>query len=276
MIVGEAGDEKLSVQEREAALHERAGQLLQDRAALLAAKLAQAERLMAHAPRLDAPPVEYARIFDGSTLCLDMLTLDVPKVGRGIVAGLPGFAWFFGCDTYYTLSGLLVSGQSQTALANLRLLADYGRKQNGRIPHEIIQNGEMFNPGNPIEAAEFVIAVERAFRWTGDRALLTEVYGVCRAGLFDYLLGECDPQGDLLPDGPGLLELRSAERGKKLDVASCLYQALGALSYLAGAMADEATAQQQPTVGPTRCKPASSGISGRADGANMSGGSRTT
>jgi glycogen debranching enzyme len=93
-----------------------------------------------------------------------------------------------------------------------------------------------------VETSEYVTAVEWAFRWTGDRAFLDEVYPLCRTGIFDYLLGACDPQGDLLPDGPGLLELRTAEHGKKLDVACSLYQALQSLAYLAEVVGDSATA----------------------------------
>ena len=224
-----------------AVLRQHSNQLLQKREYYLLEKMNRLEKWLEGAPKLAAPLPGYDHIFASSMLCLDLLTLNLSQVGQGLIAGLPEFAWFFGCDTYYSLSGLLVSGLRDTALANLRLLAGYARKQNGRIPHEIVQNGEMFNPGNSIETAEYLISVERAFRWTGDRAFLNEIYPVCKSGLFDYLLGECDPQGDLLPGGAGLLELSSAKHGKKLDVASCLYQALGSIAYLAKAMNDFAT-----------------------------------
>src|SRR5205085_5679590 len=124
-----------------------AKKLLSKRQSYLDRKLAAQVELLAHTPRLDSPRPEYRRIFDGSALCLDMLTQDIPGLGLGIMAGLQGFAWYFGCDTYYSLSGLLVSDQTQTGLATLKLLASYGGKQRGRIPHEIVQTGEMFNPG---------------------------------------------------------------------------------------------------------------------------------
>ena len=229
---------------QEAPLRKQAEQLLEGYWGNSGKRAAQLNALMIEAPTLETPVPGWDHIFDGSVMCLDLLTADFPSVGRGIMAGLPGFAWFFGCDTYYSLSGLLVSGQAQTGLDTLRVLAGYARRQKGRVPHEIVQNGDMFNPGNPVESAEFVTSVERAFRWTGNRAFLNEMYGVCKAALFDYLLGECDPKGDFLPNGPGLLELSSAEHGKKLDVASCLYQALGSMTYLAGAKRDEATARR--------------------------------
>ena len=168
--------------------------------------------------------------------------MEAPGVAVGVVAGLPSFAWYFGCDTYYSVSGLLVSGQGDAAISTLRLLANYARVQAGRVPHEITPTGRLFNPGNPVETGEFVTSVERAYRWTGDRAFLEEMYGVCKEGIFDYLLGVCDLDGTLLPDRPGLLELRSAGRGKKLDVAATLHQGLRSLEYLAGSVGDSETA----------------------------------
>jgi hypothetical protein len=223
---------------------EWAWQLLANRESILDRKLEEQVSLLAGTPRIETPIPAYRRIFNGSALCMDMLTLDVPGVGPGIVAGLQGFAWFFGCDTYYTLSGLLVTGQTRAGLDTLRMLANYGRKQDGRIPHEIVQTGEMFNPGNQVEAGEFATSVERAFRWTGDVDFLKEVYPVCVDGIFKFLLEESDPEGTLLPEGPGILELSTAERGRKLDVACSLYQGLQSLAYLAQVMKDRATQER--------------------------------
>ncbi len=208
---------------------------------LWAEKQGEMQNLIAHSASIKSPNPALDRAFDQSNLCLDLLTLDIPGLGRGIIAGLQEFAWFFGCDTYYSASGLLIAGQPQTALDSLRLLAGLAQKQGGRIPHEITQSGDIFNPGNTVETGEFVTAVERVFRWTGDRAFLEEVYEVCRTGIFDYMLGECDPTGTLLPDGPGLLELRTADQGKKLDVACSLFQGLQSLAYLAQVMGDTST-----------------------------------
>jgi hypothetical protein len=202
------------------------------------------EAVLAGAPIVCSPRPDLDRVFAWQNPCLDMLTFDLPGVGHGIVGGLPGFAWYFGCDTYYSVGGLLVSGQAQTALDGLSVLGEIGRAHNGRIPHEITQTGRLFNLGNAVEAGQFVIAVERAFRWTGDADFLARMYPICRAAIFDYLLGECDQRGDLLPDGPGMLELRTAHHGKKLDVACALYQGLRSLAYLAHASGDLATAQR--------------------------------
>jgi hypothetical protein len=220
---------------------QKAASLLNRNSALWKEKADRQVQLIANSSHIETPVPGLNRAYSLQNLCLDMLTLELPGVALGVVAGLPSFAWFFGCDTYYSLSGLLVSGQSYAPIATLRLLANYARTQAGRIPHEITPTGKLFNAGNPVETGEFVTSVERAYRWTGDRAFLEETYTVCKEGIFDYLLGECDPDGTLLPDGPGLLELRSAGRGKKLDVAATLYQGLRSLEYLAGAVGDSAT-----------------------------------
>jgi hypothetical protein len=172
-----------------------AGDLLRRYDALVEEKRASAAALLVGAATVRSPRPDLDRVFAWQAPCLDMLTFDLPGVGRGLAAGLPGFAWYFGCDTYYSVGGLLVSGQAQTALAGLAILGQVGRAQHGRIPHEITQTGRLFNPGNAVEAAQFVIAVERTFRWTGDADFLARQYPVCRAAIFDYLLGECDPRG---------------------------------------------------------------------------------
>jgi hypothetical protein len=220
----------------------KAQELLARREELLEEKRQSVRRVIENTPVLVSPRPDFNKVFAESSLCMDMLTFEMPGLTRGIVGGLPWFAWYFGCDSYYSIGGLLVAGQADTAKANLRLLASYARNQNGRTPHEITQSGRLFNPGNSIETAEFVRAVEQVYRWTGDRAFLDELYPVCRTGIFDYLLGDCDPHGDLLPDGAGLLELRTAEHGKKLDVACCLYQALGSLAYLSLNVGESETA----------------------------------
>ncbi len=218
--------------------------LLNQRESLWADKKTRLETLTRNSSSINTPRPDFDRTFSHSSLCLDMLTLDIPGLGLGIAAGVPEFVWFFGCDTYYCVSGLLLSGQAETALTALRFLANIARTQGGRIPHEITPSGAIFNPGNTVETAEFVIAVERAYRWTGDKTFLSEVYEVCRDGIFYHMLVECDPQGTLLPDGPGLLELSSAEHGKKFDVACALFQALQSLAYLAQAQEDAVTAEK--------------------------------
>jgi hypothetical protein len=221
---------------------EKTTDLLVRNSELWGRKRARQEQLQTAASSIQTPVASLDRTYSLQNLCLDMLTMELPGVAVGVVAGLPSFAWFFGCDTYYSVSGLLVSGQGDAAISTLRLLANYARVQSGRIPHEITPTGRMFNPGNPVETGEFVTSIERAYRWTGDRALLEETYGVCKEGIFEYLLGACDPDGTLLPNGPGLLELTSAGRGKKLDVAATLHQGLRSLEYLATSVGDSETA----------------------------------
>lgn len=208
---------------------------------LLETKLTRQSELIASMSSIETPDANMDRAYSVQNLCLDMMTFTLPGVGTGATAGLPSFVWFFGCDTYYSVSGLLVGGQAQTALSTLRILADYAGKQGGRTPHEITPTGVLFNSGNTVETGEFATSVERAYRFTGDRAFLDEMYPLCKQGLLDYVLGECTPDGSYLPDGAGLLELRSAGRGKKLDVAAALHQGLGSLAYMASVVGDNAT-----------------------------------
>lgn len=226
------------------AAYAAASDLLARREALWEEKEVVQAALAARFPSIVTPRDDLDRVFTTQNPCMELLTLTLPSVGTGLTAGLHGFGWFFGCDTYYSASGYAVAGQSDAALSTLRILADYARRQGGRTPHEITPSGILFNPGNTVETSMYCTTVERLFRWTGDRAFLEEVYPVMRQGIFDYMLGTCDPNGDLLPDGAGLLELSTAHHGKKLDVACSLYQGLLSLAYMAEVVGDDATAEQ--------------------------------
>ena len=96
------------------------------------------------------------------------LSLNVPGVGRGIVAGYPEFPWFFSIDAFYSGRGLLLAGLINEYKNTLDLLALYARQQNGRIPHEILSNGKIYSPGNVQESALFPAQALELYKWTGD------------------------------------------------------------------------------------------------------------
>ncbi len=104
---------------------------------------------------------------------IEKLILEVDGVGRGIVAGFPEFPWFFGIDTYYCGKGLLLSGKYSEYSSTIDMLARFGRRQNGKIPHEIVSNGRIFNAGNLIESIVFPLMVFDLYRWTKNQDYIT-------------------------------------------------------------------------------------------------------
>jgi len=69
-----------------------------------------------------------------------------PYLGTGLVAGYrtsgesqrPGFAWFFGRDSFWTSFALNSAGDFANARTALEFIGKYQR-EDGKIPHEISQ-----------------------------------------------------------------------------------------------------------------------------------------
>ena len=96
----------------------------------------------------------------------------------------------------------------------------------GQVSHGINRNFAEAHPGEQSTdrldlPSQFAVMALRAYFWTGDLAYLREVWPAVRKAL-DYVLRERDPNGDLLPDMPGI---------------ACTYDNFpmhGAASYVAG------------------------------------------
>jgi len=146
-----------------------------------------------------------------SKLNLEWLTQSSPYVGTGVVAGHQDYPWYFGIDTALSIGGLLAAGLHDTAKQSLRLLANVGKKQNGRIPHEILTNGVVYDRGRIIETALFVQAVWNTYLWTGDEVFLKEMYPICRMGILDYVLKQPRKDGILLTETK---DIRDSPRDK--------------------------------------------------------------
>lgn len=184
--------------------------------------------------------------FGWAKVTLQMLERDVPGIGRGIAAGLPDHPWWIGNDTTYAVLALVACGQFELALASLRNLLHYSELVNGdgAVVHEILTQGHVHDNGLLVEIPLFVRACYHVFRWTGDRAFLREVYGFCKRGLLEALLGKHDLEGNLCASGRGLVETRELQRAggmKTLDIAAYTYEALLCLAELAEEAGDLAS-----------------------------------
>jgi glycogen debranching enzyme len=68
----------------------------------------------------------------------------------------------------------------------------------GRIPHEIVTNGNVFSWGHIMETTLFVRAVLDTYLWTGDEAFFDALYPICRAGILEYVLAQRRSDGMIL------------------------------------------------------------------------------
>ena len=162
----------------------------------------------------------------------DWFTVDAGRFGRGQAAGLPEYPWWFGCDTCYAAQGLLCTGRFDLVKDTLRLLAEYSESVSGtgRVVHEITPFGLCPNPGNTQETAHFVTAVWHYYASTGDRAFVEELLPFLRKCM--AWLTQMDEDGDMLPSGYGIIEIRGLN-AEMIDTAAYTSQAWECFSFLA-------------------------------------------
>jgi hypothetical protein len=99
--------------------------------------------------------------------------------------------------------------------------------------------GSNDSAGNTDETAKFPSSVALAWRWTGDRAFLNEMYDFSTRNM-RYIVGKLDADGDGWPEGLGNVE-RTGMGVEKLDNAVYTIRGLRDLADMARAKGDAAT-----------------------------------
>ena len=165
-----------------------------------------------------------------------------------IDAAYPDYAEYFGTDGAYSSYGLAVSGQWASAinwLNAIRTVSQVVNGSTGKVVHEVMATGGVYygdttEPGDINETAQFAIAADLDWRWSGDNSILADNYKFIDAGEH-YLASLATGPDHLWPVGDGIVE-DSHLGAEAVDVASETIQALGALHDMAVAMNDSATA----------------------------------
>ncbi|WP_051287014.1 alpha-L-rhamnosidase-related protein [Algoriphagus mannitolivorans] len=168
---------------------------------------------------IQIPDKDLQQTFQWIKYNTDWLVREVPGIGRGFGAGLQDYPWWFGVDTEYTVQGLIATGRKDLVYDALELIHNLSEKENGngRIVHEVSTNGVVFNPGNINETPQWASTVWEVYRWTGDRDLLEKYFPSIEKGL-KWLMEENDKDGNLLPDGYGMMEIHGL-KSEMIDVA---------------------------------------------------------
>ncbi|MBO0910438.1 MAG: amylo-alpha-1,6-glucosidase [Acidobacteria bacterium] len=173
-----------------------------------------------------------------------------PYLGTGLVAGYrtsgmserPGFAWFFGRDSFWTALALDAAGDFETARTALEFISKYQRAD-GKVPHEISQGANFVNwfTDYPYAYASadatplYLIAASDYVRESGDTRFARDRWDSLSKA-YQFLRSTYDSRG--LPQNFGFGH-GWVEGGPLLPVKSELYQsglgaeALRALSSLA-------------------------------------------
>lgn len=208
------------------------GNVLRAAVDTLSAKIAL-YRSIAGEMRLETPDSDLDHCWQVARQNVHMLMADYrPTLAPYLLAGLPEYPQLFGCDTAYSVPGVVAGGFADVARSALEELGRYAWLACSRVPHEITTNGRVFHPGNIQETPQFAVACWDYVRWSGDLAFLERMYPVCVEGLEHFgatLEGRGYPIGDGVVEVPGM-------GACKLDTVCYLYQALASLREMALAL----------------------------------------
>jgi glycogen debranching enzyme len=105
---------------------------------------------LANTIALSLPDAHLQQAYDWSRISVLKGFVDNPFLGRGLVAGYgpskgayrPGFAWFFGRDSFWTALALTSAGDFANARAAIQFISHFQR-DDGKIPHEISQSASL-------------------------------------------------------------------------------------------------------------------------------------
>lgn len=194
--------------------------------------------------KLTVPDKDIEQAFEWVKYNCDWLVRTVPEIGSGIGAGVPDYPWWFGVDSEYALQGYMAIGQTEPVYNTIKLLDSVSEalNGNGKIIHEMSTNGAVFNPGNINETPQFATLIWKVYRWNGDKEFLQKYYPTIKKGL-DWLMTEKDADGNLFPDGFGMMEIHGMD-SEMIDVAAYTQKAFKDASFIADALGDYKQAQE--------------------------------
>jgi glycogen debranching enzyme len=224
--------------------------LTADYADLLKESVEYYRNLLAQSVTLDLPDAQIQRAYDWSRVSMLQGMVTNPFLGTGLVAGYrgsgetqrPGFAWFFGRDSFWTSLALNAEGDFANSRAALEFIGKFQR-EDGKIPHEISQGANFVDwfKGYPYPYASadatplYIIAVNDYVVESGDAAFAKEQWERLQKA-YAFLKSTYDERG--LPQNSGFGH-GWVEGGPLLPVKTEFYQsglgaeALRALSNLA-------------------------------------------
>jgi glycogen debranching enzyme len=213
---------------------------------------------------VELPDAQIQQAYDWARVSMVQGMVNNPVLGTGLVAGYrtsgesqrPGFAWFFGRDSFWTSLALNAEGDYSNARAALEFIGKYQR-EDGKLPHEISQGANFVqwfkDYPYPYASADatplYIIAMNDYAVESGDTAFAKEKWeSLWKA--YEFLKSTYDERG--FPKNAGIGH-GWVEGGPLLPIKTELYQtslgteALRALSNLARLTGKEDTSKELST-----------------------------
>src|SRR2546426_3183461 len=206
---------------------------------------------------VELPDAQIQKAYDWARVSMLQGMVTNPSLGTGLVAGYrtsgesqrPGFAWFFGRDSFWTSFALNASGDFSNSRTALEFISKFQR-EDGKISHEISQGASFVNwfkdypyPYASADATPlYIIAVNDYVVESGDSAFAKEKWESLRKA-YEFLKSTYDARG--LPQNFGVGH-GWVEGGPLLPVKTEYYQSgLGAESLRALANLARVTGQKE-------------------------------
>ncbi len=199
---------------------------------------------LADRSKLTVPDKDLQQAFEWLKYNCDWLVRSVPEIGTGIMAGIPDYPWWFGVDSEYALKGYMAIGQTDAVYSTIKLLDSVSKalNGNGKIIHEMSNNGAVFNKGNINETPQFASLIWEVYQWNGDKKFLNTYFPTIQKGL-EWLMAENDANKNGFPDGFGMMEIHGLD-SEMIDVASYTQRAFADASQIAAELDDKKLAEK--------------------------------
>ena len=212
--------------------------IIENKSELVSAKKKQYTEII-NRTNISLPDKKMQEVFNWTRFNAEWMVLDVPKMGVGLMAGIPHYPWYFSADYTYTFQALLATGDFDRVKSGLRLIRNQSFKanKNGKVVHSVTPDEAICNYGNTQETSHFVMAIWKTFLWTGDMEFLKEFYPYVRQNI-KWLLEDMDTNHNLFPEGYGITEIAGLNV-EVIDVAVYTQQALLCFSKMASLFGDE-------------------------------------
>lgn len=206
---------------------------------------------------VQTPEERLNQAFQWAKVAVDKALVCNPQLGCGLVAGYglsgrserPGFAWFFGGDTFFNSWAITSYGSFDMTRQGLTFVRK-NQRQDGKIMHELSQ-GAAFIPWfekypygfyHAETTPYYIVSLHDYLIWSGDRKFIEESWPSLKKA-YQYVLS-ADTDGDGLMEntvaGLAALELGAFLKNTKTDIylAALSVEAHRVFSELAGLMGE--------------------------------------
>jgi len=200
--------------------------------------------------------------FEWAKVAVDKAFVCNPQLGCGLVAGYglsgkrerPGFAWFFGGDTFFNSLALNSIGSFDVSRQSLALIRK-NQRQDGKIMHELSQ-GAAFIPWfkeypygycHAETTPYYIVSLYDYLKWSGDIEFIKKSWPSLKRAYRYILSADTDDDGLMENTVAGLaaLELGAFLKKTKSDIylAALSVESFKAFSEMASLMGEETLSQ---------------------------------